>query len=82
MDKLHTFGVQVEPLRTRAIEVIAFDRAVQAIGMSAVHAQLMRSPRMGKERNARFSACSLLYFVLRNSFFTMLKVYNLSRSVG
>lgn len=74
--------MQVEPLRTRAVEIIAFDRAVQTIRMSAVNAQLMRSPRIGKERDARFFARSSQYLVLRNGLFTMFKVDELSRSVS
>ena len=74
--------MQVEPLRTRAVEIITFDRAVQTIRMSAVNAQLMCSSRMGKERDARFFGRSSQYLVLRNGLFTMFKVDELSRSVN
>ena len=64
-----------------SIQRIADERQSKSVGMGAMYSQLMRPAGMGEELNIRLAIFHPFYLILRNGWFAVGIIHNLTRTV-
>ncbi len=86
MDEGNGLRLEIETVSLRAIEFIAFDGTAEAVGMGAVHSQLMRAAGVGPEGEESVTGGWFFCYTSQNTVFgdgafATLKVDDLTRTV-
>ena len=74
-------GVKHQARGSRAVETVAHNRAVQALGVRAVDAQLVGAACEGLERYAGHAATAFQHAVTRRGGFALLVIHPLAGSI-
>lgn len=81
MAELQFFGMEPQAVGRMAIEVVALDGAVEALGVGTVHAQLVGAPRVGIEGDECFTVLFIDNPVAGDGTLSVDGVNELARSV-